>query len=122
MILVSRAAVRICVRTYSGALTTFHGISAHSPLTTPEIPFPLAGMNNCQAEHQHCAPSNDVAPSETLRPYSQTLPDRARWPNTRRALVLWTQEHLDRELAKMPTRTEWFDVALSAHLQHEGQR
>ena len=46
------------------------------------------------------------------------LPDRERWPETRRALVLWTQEHLDRELAVTPRRA-WFDHALRAVLVSE---
>jgi hypothetical protein len=28
--------------------------------------------------------------------YAQDLPDARRWPNARRALVLWRQEHMDR--------------------------
>lgn len=50
------------------------------------------------------------------------LPNRERWPETRRALVLWNQEHLDRELAKLPRR-EWFDRAVAAHLvdEHDGR-
>lgn len=68
-------------------------------------------MTNCL----NPKPSNDVASAETPRPYSATLPDRERWPNTRRALVLWTQEHLDRELERMP-RPMWFDRALALHL------
>jgi len=88
-------------------------------------------MNNCQV-------SNDVAPDETPDPFdtevsraarlvanppdgdrinatldwiASQLPDRQRWPETRRACVLWTQEHLDRELARLPRRV-WFDRAL----------
>lgn len=53
--------------------------------------------------------------------YSDTLPDQKRWPHTRRALVLWTQEHLDRELDRMP-RSEWFDVVLAAHLEDLGEQ
>lgn len=73
-------------------------------------------MTNCP----NPKPSNDVAPAET-RPFSAALPDRAKWPETRRALVLWTQEHLDRELERMP-RPMWFDRALASHLQHDTPR
>lgn len=78
-------------------------------------------MTNCQAEGLHAPPSNDVAPSATLNRFECTLPDRSRWPNTRRALVQWTQEHLDRELSKMP-RGAWFERALTAHLRREARR
>lgn len=89
-------------------------------------------MKNCQAQPHEPAPANDVASVERLddstllygagrtNRYDQSLPDRARWPNTRKALVLWTQEHLDRELAKMP-RPEWFDRALAAHITERRQ-
>lgn len=75
-------------------------------------------MSNCLTQH---APSNDVASDETQyrKPYSEALPCKLRWPETRKALVLWTQEHLDRELSRMPTRSAWFERALSAHLNHE---
>jgi hypothetical protein len=58
-----------------------------------------------------------------VSPVQLQLPDREKWPNTRRALVLTTQEHLDRELDKLPRR-EWFDRALAVHVtcDHEQQR
>lgn len=38
--------------------------------------------------------------------YAQDLPDRDRWPNARRALVLADQERLDRDLARPVTAEE----------------
>lgn len=75
-------------------------------------------MNNCQAGAHVPPPANDVAPDETRSPFSDALPDRQRWPETRRALVLWTQEYLDRELARLPRR-DWFTEAVAAVLNSE---
>lgn len=49
----------------------------------------------------------------TRNTFDDALPCRERWPETRRALVLWTQEYLDRELARLP-RGEWFDRAFAS--------
>ena len=88
----------------------------------------LAVMSNCQAGPHVPSPANDVSPSETHVSVSSwrcasrldalQLPDRERWPETRRALVLWMQEHLDRELDKLP-RKDWFTQALASHLKSE---